>query len=120
MDSPNFEPTQEFLTEMKKLVILTKRLSEFHINNLKNFPVIAFEGIERVSIDYDLKSTPGHISYTIETKKKRFKNRQKRLEDIRAWARSLLWKEIDVKITLNGKPTLWAEMKEPRQVMKKR
>ena len=46
--------TPELLSEMARLTALSGRISEVQERNLKMFPLVFFDGIQEVKIDYDL------------------------------------------------------------------
>jgi hypothetical protein len=96
-----------FLAEMRKSILLTKRMSEFHLNNLKNFAFIAFDNLNKIEISYNIDCDPkmnnyGYIHFNLSPKPRKAissKNTlSKRCSDVDSWTKNLLWKEISVEI----------------------
>lgn len=51
--------TEETLKDLKKMVILTGRLSEVHEKTLKNAPFIFFDHLKKVEISHDINTESG-------------------------------------------------------------
>jgi len=100
--------------EMSRLAVLSNKISDVQLLNLKNYPFIAFDGIKEAKLEYDLsyektdKDEPvTHnplVSYRLVLDESR--NQEAlglRLEAIEKWVRNLFWKDVLVKIYFNDK-----------------
>lgn len=106
---------------MAALVLSSGRLSEFHEKNLKTYPLIYFEGVKEVKIDYDLsvrhdaevdeknnvkvKKPLQHcmISFYLTLDEAANTVVQRRFEALETSVRRLLWKDLPVEIYFNEK-----------------
>ena len=94
---------------MKQLLILSKKLSEWHVKNLNNFIFIAFDNVASVEIDYDVSQGPGsYVIFNVKKKDSRKKIAEKsqiarRCQDVEHWVRSIIWEEVRVEIKVNNK-----------------
>lgn len=122
--------TREKVRDMAKLSVLTDRLSEMQVKNLKMYPFVFFEGVERAEINYDLHNdmavsekvaqdkdknfqldykieapSTGHlrVSYFLTLDERLNGMIEKRYSAIEQAVRTLLWKQIRVEVYLNGK-----------------
>lgn len=104
----------ETVKEMARLTVLTGKVNDVQLENLKNFPRIAFDGIKEFKVEYDLSHQKTvndepviHnplISYYLTLDES--KNQQAlnlRFEAIEKWVRNLFWKEVLVEIYFNDK-----------------
>lgn len=98
----------EIVSDLKKLVILSGRLSEIHINNLKMFPFAFFDGLKSVELDFDLdieKERDGRmiVNYRLKFKKgfSKIDNLTARCAALENAVKNLLWKEVEVSIYKN-------------------
>lgn len=112
--------------DMAKLSMFSNRLSDVQINNLKMYPFIFFEGVQSVKLDYDLDqarhvgTSPNKetleieysisnkilnhtISYNLKVGGTPQTYLSKRVQALTQAVHDLLWKDIEVKILLNGK-----------------
>ena len=85
--------------------IFLGRLSETHIKNLQSFPFIYFNGLTEAKLDYDVaqsKDGSSYISYglTLTEDNDHIAERYKALETS---IRALFWKEIQLRLSINGK-----------------
>lgn len=101
---------EQYVEEMKKLAILSNRLSEFHEMNLQTFIKVAFENLDSARIEYSLPvgTDPGYVTFEIKTKKRKAAGTKKvpvakRASDVAAWTRHLLWTDMAVEILINSK-----------------
>lgn len=114
--------TKQTIKEMATLVASSNRISEFHEKNMKMFPLVFFEGVREVSVEYDLS----HQSNIDEKDKKKliikaptFNNfvnykltidpqvqsthLDRRYVAIESSIRSLFWKNVIVRVYFNDK-----------------
>lgn len=100
--------------EHKKMVIMTGNLSDFHMENLKKWPFILFDELERVDLTYDFTKlvaeeeqlSPGTVQYDFIFKQGTKLNREqtkKRLETLSLWTKFMFWKETEVRFLRAGK-----------------
>lgn len=118
---------QKHVREMAKLAMLSGNLSDFHLDNLKKYGAIAFNGVKSGKIEYDLtqykfakaeeprddrerivdaiegRRCMSFVAYHVETDGSDQPNLERRIEWLESSARSLLWSDITVEIHLNGK-----------------
>jgi hypothetical protein len=92
----------------RNMLMLTKSISAFQEENLKKWPYVFFDDVEKVDINWDFldKSqdfSPGSVDFDIE-----LKNDDKIDEGVDTLilcTKFLFWKETEVSVTINGK--LW-------------
>lgn len=114
--------TQEILKEMARLTMLSNQLNDVQLKNLKSFPFIFFDGIQEVTMEYDLSNQMGtdtienakegeieyeitgstrhlHVTYHFNLeptiKMHHLENRYSALEQS---VRGILWKEITLRV----------------------
>jgi hypothetical protein len=99
--------TQEQIQEMRKLVLFSKRLSEWHIKNLKLWPQIVFDNLANAEIEYNIgdKSEETYIRYVLKFKKKaKLSDFDLRSSHLEKWVKSILWSDTQFSIVdPNGK-----------------
>lgn len=105
--------TMETIQEMAKLTVLSGRINELQQKNLKSFPLVYFNGVSKVEVDYDLSTAQGSelgkasnkssVSYylTIDEKASNF-NIEKRFEALASSVRSLFWSNIKITVYFNN------------------
>lgn len=54
MSQPKNTITENDIREMAKLTLVSNKINEIQIKNLKMFPLVFFEGVKNVVIEYDL------------------------------------------------------------------
>lgn len=113
--------TQETIQEMARLTMLTNQLNDVQIQNLKTFPFVFFDGLNRVTMEYDLSNQlgadtventdDGEIEYNVTPTTTSHlhvtyrlvidpiftpNNLPQRFSALEQSVRSILWKEIKV------------------------
>lgn len=106
---------------MAALVLSSGRLSEFHERNLKMYPLIYFNDVKEVKIEYDLAVRHDAevdnknnltlkkplqnciVSYFLTLDESLQDNLQKRLDALEHSVKVLLWKDLPVEIYFNNK-----------------
>lgn len=91
--------------ELTSLGIFLGRLSETHIKNLESFPFIYFNGVKEAHVDYDVaqaKDSSSYIAYYLVLNENN-DHLDKRFEGLETAIRSLFWKEIELRLSINGK-----------------
>jgi hypothetical protein len=104
-DQPNIQ-------DLTKLVLFSGRLSEVHIKNLKQFPFIFFNGVQfPVNLEHDIstkKEVPSLISYDL-TLDQENDHLEKRYLALESAVRDLFWKEMQLRLSINGKEVFKSE-----------
>lgn len=102
------------IQELTKLMVFSGRLSEVHTKNLEAFPFIFFNGVKKAKIEHNISTTkdiPSIISYEIDLDgENNFP--EKRYEALHAAVKSIFWKEIQLKITINSKDVFVSDKSE--------
>ena len=104
--------------EHRKMLVLSWELSDFQLKNLKTWPFLLFDNIDKVEISYDFTKTiqendeevedlcAGKIEFNIifnkNTKIKK-EVKEKGLETLSLWTKFLFWNDTEVIIKRNGK-----------------
>jgi lipopolysaccharide biosynthesis glycosyltransferase len=104
--------TAETLKEMARLTMLSSRISDVQIKNLQYFPLVFFNDVSEVKIEYDLlpdKSISDEptkcsslISYYLTIDEPKNDNLGKRFLALEESVRSLFWDDIKVEVYFNG------------------
>lgn len=97
--------TEAKVRELAKLSILSNRISEVHETNLKAYPFIFFNGLDKAEIDYNLeRGTKNHVAFNITLKVGATNHfLEKRFLALDQSVKNLFWKEVTVSVKLNGK-----------------
>ena len=95
--------SNDLVNQHRQMMLLSGNLSDFQLQNLKNYPYVFFDGVEKVEINYNFGDdgvvTPGEIFYKIKLKKRAKKKSLKKNEDeLIACVKFLFWKETKVYI----------------------
>lgn len=97
--------------DLTKLMLFFGRIPETHIQNLKNFPFIFFNGVTEVKIEHDIgthKDNKSFLTYYL-TIDQGNDSLDKRYEAMLSAVRSLFWKELQLRIDINGKEVFKSE-----------
>jgi hypothetical protein len=102
---------QSLIEEMKKLVIFSHKLSDWHVKNLRNFVFTTLDNVKSVEIEYDVEAREqSFITYKVTRipRKKLGKTDEmdKRLKFLEQWTKSLFWNELSVSV-YDGKNKLF-------------
>lgn len=109
------------IEEHKKMAILSGKLSDFQLNNLKMWPFVVFDNLSVASVHYDLQKDlkikdatndsvehfpsvkKGVILYNLKFKDDaEIPNVEKRVTDLRNWIKTLLWGDVEVLFEKDG------------------
>lgn len=90
------------LQEMRKLVLFSKRISQWHEKNLNAWPLIAFNEeagykIVKAEIDYMIgdKGDECYVNYIIRFKSKKLPaDFEKRADALGRWVRNVFWTDM--------------------------
>jgi len=116
------EDIQDTVRGMAALVVNSNRISEVHEKSMKMYPLIYFDGVTQVKIDYDLshqsdvsvdkqnnitvKSPLRHcfVSYYLTIDESKLdENLKKRWAALENSTRTLFWKDLPVKVYFNDR-----------------
>lgn len=104
-------PIDEILKEMAQLTALSGRISSIQIHNLKMFPLVFFDAVETVKIDYDLapmKTVEDEpvknnllVAYYLTLDETKNQDLDKRFMALEQSVRNLFWTDTKVEIYFN-------------------
>jgi hypothetical protein len=104
-------PINEILKEMASLTALSGRISSIQIHNLKMFPLVFFDSIDQVRIDYDLAPTKTMddeptknnllVAYYLTLDESKNQDLDKRYIALEQSVRNLFWSDTIVEIYFN-------------------
>jgi hypothetical protein len=116
------------LRELNQGMLISGRLSEVHIYNLKQYPFLVFNNIESIEISYNLEplfdnQDGAYVEYTLKFKSGLRKTDAKKIEEnskiLRNMVQVLLSKKVRVDILSQQKEKDYVA-KKPRSVRKRR
>lgn len=100
----------EMLEEHKRMLIMTGKLSDFQLENLKKWPFIVFDSVDKVEIEYDFSETKkdsdsdevygicaGKVVFNLEATEPPKKNQ---IDTLKQWTKFLFWKDTKVEVNL--------------------
>lgn len=93
------------IRDLNALGMFAGRISEPQVKSMQSYPFIFFNTVQKVSIDYEIaqtKSVQSYVSYDL-TLTEDNDQLPKRFEALQSALRSLFWKELDLKLFINGK-----------------
>lgn len=99
---------KDVLDELRKMTLLTGKLSELHIKNMQVYPFAFFDGVKSVEIQYNIETMESavkdrsYIEFHLNCKTKKINHLNKRLEAIEKSIHALLWSDIEVSVFING------------------
>lgn len=106
-------PTLELLKEMARLTALSGRVSDVQLKNLQFFPLVFFEGVTEVKIEYDLmpqKSIEDEptkcnslVTYRLALDESKNSNLDERFLALEKSVRTLFWSDTIIEIYFNKK-----------------
>lgn len=92
------------IKDLTKLTLFFGRLSSVHIENLKAFPFIFFNGVKQVNLKHDIDTANGassSITYDLILDGEN-DQLQKRFLALENAVCNIFWKELMVKLSING------------------
>lgn len=106
--------TEETIREMAKLTMLSNKINEIQEKNLKMFPLVFFNGVSKVVIDYDLSvnktandeapTADSHVTYKLIIDENQDNSRLDfRLGHLENSVRNLFWNSVKVKVLFNDR-----------------
>jgi hypothetical protein len=99
----------KIVEEHRNMLILSKNLSEFHINHLKNWPMLVFNDVDKCEVDWNFFDendvlSPGYITFNFTFKQKpQVQELKKAQENLSSWCKCLFFKETEVTLLDEGK-----------------
>lgn len=118
--------TEQQIREMAKLSLASNRISEVQEKNLKMYPLVFFNGVQKAEIDYDftnnqtveteedaknleikykfnkLDTKHFRVSYYLTVDDSQNEMIEKRFKALEDSVRNLFWKETKVQVFING------------------
>ena len=104
-------PTTEILREMAYLTALSGRISEVQVKNLQMFPLVYFNSVDEVKIEYDLAPlktmddsptfSNSLVSYYLTLNELENVDLDKRFLALENSVRQLFWSDIKIEVYFN-------------------
>jgi hypothetical protein len=116
------EYVEGILDDMRRITMLTGEISNVHEMSLKQWPYVLFEGVQHVSVSYDLtkqtalENGANHMSYTIYAPVVDEVQTKERSKILASWVRDMFWKEIDITVTVDGQIILHDTIEKKQEV----
>lgn len=114
MSEEDKKEEQTIVDEHRKMVMMTGNLSDFQLENLKKWPFLLFDGLEKVKVDYDFTKliaeqeelSPGMVTYNLHMNSNApsltEEVKGKKIEILTNWTKFLFWKETSVRINFKS------------------
>jgi hypothetical protein len=112
----NTKQEKNIVDAHKQALILSGQISDFQLKNLKTWPFLLFDDIDKIEIEYDFTKKQaddtntnicaGEIIFNLIFKdsfKVKKDTKYIGLQNLRLWTKFLLWKDTKVIIKRNGK-----------------
>jgi hypothetical protein len=99
------------IQELNQLMIFSRQLSSVHVESIKSYPFIFFNGLTEVKVDHDISLVvdgPSLVSYDL-TLKEENDHLEKRYKALESALRSLFWKELKIKVSINSQEAYKSE-----------
>lgn len=104
---------EEQVREMARLTVLSNKINPIQEKNLKMFPMVFFNGVEKVTIKYDLSSKKSDddapatnhsfVVYDLEGDRVELEDKLEiRFYHLENAVRNLFWNDIRIRLRLNG------------------
>lgn len=103
---------QDKLKEMARLTALSGRICDVQIKNLQMFPLVFFEGIKEVKVDYDLipnksmSDDPTNcnslVSYYLDLDETKNGDLDKRFIALEKSVKNMFWNDIKIEVYFNN------------------
>jgi hypothetical protein len=98
------------IEEHKQMLILSGNLSDFQLENLRQWGRLLFNNVKAVTVNYDFSSNkPNQLvsAGTVEfdftfDKDEVIENKDKKLEELTNWVRFLFWSDTKIMVKKNG------------------
>jgi len=102
------------LDEHRNSLMISGNISDFQLENLKQWPFVAFDDVDSVKIEYDFKKMnnddveevcAGEITFDLSFKKTLTLSKEeinKRIAFLTVWTKFLFWQDTEVKFKKKG------------------
>jgi hypothetical protein len=105
--TPILENPKDLIDAHKHAMLMSGKLSDFQIENLKKWPFIYLDNVDTVSINYNFTKNgsiyPGTISFDFKFKENTDIDKQKEnLKYLEVCVKALFFQDTDVQFLLNG------------------
>jgi len=116
------DDTAGIVKDMAKLVLVSGKISETHVKNMQMYPLIYFDGVKEVKIDYDLSHKADALvdkdnNLTVNAPYRhntvayyltmydgaKNENLDRRFMALEASIRTLFWKDVTVEVFFNDR-----------------
>lgn len=100
----------DIITEHRNMLMVSKKISDWQEAQLKNWPLIVFDGIKSVKIKYDFISKEdnfyeGKVEYIFEFKENSPEGtvKEKGIESLTNWTKSIFWTDTEISFKIGNK-----------------
>lgn len=99
---------ESILDDHRKMLTLSKSLSDFQINNLQKWPLVAFNNVKDSSVQYNFLDQEdvfyaGEVFYKITVDSEVIDDEvKKRALALINWTKALFWNDTNVEVDING------------------
>lgn len=95
------------IQDLTKLTLFLGRVSSVHLANLKSYAWIFFNDVKEVALEYSVETTDRTkstiFSYDLTLNMETNDHLEKRYLALLSAIRSIFWKEVQLRLTINGK-----------------
>ena len=98
------------IDDHRNMLMVSKKISDFQETNLKNWPLIVFDNVESVKIDYNFikknEFYAGAVTYDLKFKENQIPDlatKTRALKSLYEWTALLFWTDTKITFKVNGK-----------------
>jgi hypothetical protein len=98
------------LDDHRNMLMVSKKISDFQETNLKNWPLIVFNDVDSVKIDYNFvrknEFFAGIITFDLSFKDNKIPDEETKkiaITNLYQWTTLLFWTDTKINFKLNGK-----------------
>jgi hypothetical protein len=103
--------TNTIIDDHRNMLMVSKKISDFQEQNLKQWPMIVFDGISNVKVDYNFINKEelfyaGKVIFDFEFTNGQLPTEEKRQQafrDLDVWTKFLFWVDTEVEFKLKGR-----------------
>lgn len=105
MQSVDFD---KIIQDHRNMMTLSKNLSDFQLNNLKSWPMVVFDHVDKCEISYNFfnekeELQPGEITFNFFFKEQPSKEvADKAFENVSSWCKTIFFKETKISFQNEG------------------
>lgn len=101
----------------RNMLMVSKNLSDFQLENLRKWPFIFFENVKKISVSYNFVDSEdnfyqGYVEFDLEIENP--KELASPIMYLEASTKMMFWSDTDVKIKINGE--LWKKTKQEKKL----